>query len=429
MTDSTAGTISAAERRKALGLGSIGGGLEFYDFVIYAVFAETLAKVFFPSEDPVARLASVFGVFAAGYLMRPIGGVFFSHLGDRHGRKAMLRLAIAGMAGATILMAVLPGHESWGAAAAVIFILLRMLQGFCLGGEIPGAMVLITETMPERRGFACGMLFMMINVGLLLAQGVHWLIVHLVPADAVATYGWRIGFLVGGLIAFIGYLLRSKLSESPAFERIGSQAHKVPIGRLLQSYKMQVVAGFLITGLGAATVSMLYLYMDSYLNEYVKYTASAAATAGLLGTVVFSLPMPFAGWIADRCNLRWPAVVFAVALAVAAIPLYAWMLSGQGALLPAMVAISILAAFAWGVGPAVLTAIFPTDVRYSGVALVYNLGFAIVGGLTPLAANTLIGDSGSLMPPAYILTVFVALGALATLLVRFAGKPAPASEA
>lgn len=420
MAETTTSEVTPQERRKALVLGSLGGGLEFYDFVIYAVFAETLGQVFFPSDDPAARLIAVFGVFAMGYLMRPIGGVLFSHFGDRHGRRAMLRLSIAGMAGATILMALLPGYASLGIAATVAFVILRMVQGLCLGGEIPGAMVMITETMPERRGFACGTLFLMINTGLLLAQAVHWGIIHTMPESAVPEYGWRAGFLIGGLIAFVGYLLRAQLSESPAFEEMEGQGHKVPLMALLSSHGWNVAAGFFITGLGAVTVSMLYLYMDSYLNEFLKYPASLVATAGLLGTVLFSLPMPLAGWIADRTGLRWPALAGAVALTVAAIPIYSWIISGQGGLIPAMVIISIIAAFAWGIGPGVLTAIFPTDVRYSGVALVYNLGFALIGGLTPLIATSLIQSTGSFLPPAILLAVFAGLGAIATFFVRFA---------
>lgn len=412
--------ISAKERNRALVLSSLGGGLEFYDFVIYAVFAETLGRVFFPSEDAAARLLAAFAVFAVGYLVRPIGGLLFSHFGDRHGRKAMLRLSIAGMAGATVLMAILPGHAQWGVTATIIFVLLRVIQGFCLGGEIPGAMTLITETMPKRRAFACGTLFLMINVGLLLAQAVQWAILHSLSSEAVVSYGWRIGFLIGGAIALVGFFLRARLSESPAFAEMEEATHKVPVAALLRDHGSQVAFGFLVTGLGAATVSLLYLYMDSYLNEFVHYSSNVVATAGLVGIVLFSLPMPVAGLIADRIGLKMPAVLMAAVLAIVAIPIYGWMLAGQANLLPGMIVISLIAAFAWGVGPAVLTAIFPTDVRYTGVAFVYNLGFAIVGGLTPLAATYLIQKTGSNMPPAYLLAVFAALGAIGTLVARIA---------
>ncbi|MEW5424645.1 MFS transporter [Amorphus sp. 3PC139-8] len=411
-------TLAKHERNRALALSSLGGGLEFYDFVIYAVFAETLGRVFFPASDPSARLLAAFAVFAAGYLVRPIGGVLFSHFGDRHGRKAMLRLSIAGMAGATVLMALLPGYAHLGVTASIVFVVLRMIQGLCLGGEIPGALTLITETLPKRRGFACGTLFLMINVGLLLAQAVQWLILESLDSAEVTSFGWRIGFLVGGLIAVVGFFLRAQLSESPAFADMESKAHKVPVAALLKSHRPAVVYGFLVTSLGAATVSLLYLYMDSYLNDFLHYDSNVVSGAGLIGVVIFSLPMPLAGLLGDKIGLKAPATLFAVLLAIAAIPVYAWIHVGQAHLLPAMLVISVIAAFAWGIGPAVLTAIFPTNVRYSGVAMVYNLGFAIVGGLTPLAATYLIQRTGSTMPPAYLLAVFAALGAVGALFAR-----------
>ncbi len=330
----------------------------------------------------------------------------------------MLRVSIAGMAGATILMALLPGYATLGITATALFVLLRLVQGFCLGGEIPGAMVMITETLPTRRGLAIGTLFLMINCGLLLAHLVQWLVINWLSTTEIVQYGWRSAFLLGGIIAFIGYILRARLSESPAFAALESHIHKVPLWALLRKNSGAVLLGFLITGLGAATVSMLYLYMDSYLNTFLHYPEQTVAFAGLMGIIVFSLPMPLAGWIADRAGLKAPAVIAALLMAAATLPIYYWLLSGPEAVLPAMLVISLLAAFAWGVGPTVLTALFPTNVRYSGVALVYNLGFAIVGGLTPVMATALIQTTGYYPAPGYILLTFTLLAAIATLIAK-----------
>ncbi|WP_176085578.1 MFS transporter [Martelella sp. HB161492] len=411
---------NARARNRALFLGSLGGGLEFYDFVIYATFAAQIGQVFFPAEDAAARMLAAFAVFAAGYLVRPIGGVLFSHFGDRHGRKMMLRISIAGMAGSTFLIALMPGYAEWGVFAAVALVVLRMVQGLCLGGEIPGAMTLITETMPKRRGFACGVLFMIINVGMLAAQAVQWAIQQSLSDAAVLSYGWRIGFFIGGVIAIVGFVLRARLSESPAFAEMEDSAHKVPLVPLLKEHGGQVVTGLFITGLGAAAVPLLYLYMNSYLTEFLHYEADPVASAVLVGTILFSLPMPLAGLISDYIGIKVPAFIAALALGIAAIPLYIWMGSGIAALMPAMIVISLIGAFAWGVGPVMLTAIFPTDVRYTGVAFVYNIGFAIVGGLTPLAATWLIQTTGSTLPPAWLLAVFslLAAGAVLTAKIR-----------
>lgn len=409
-------TVTASERRRALFLGSMGGGLEFYDFVIYASFASQIGKTFFPDEAPAARLLAAFAIFAVGYLVRPLGGILFSHFGDRHGRKAMLRVSIAGMAGATFLIAFMPGYASWGIAATVLLVVLRMVQGLCLGGEIPGAMTLITETMPKRRGLACGFLFMIINVGMLAAQAVQWAITHLMSETAVLSYGWRIGFFVGGLVAIAGFFLRARLSESPAFAEMEAHAHKVPLAALFRDNARAVWLGLFITGLGAATVPLLYLYMNSYLTDFLKYDPDQVATAVLIGIVLFSLPMPVAGLLSDFVGIKVPAFIAALLLAVAAIPAYVWMNQGVSQLLPAMIVISLIAAFAWGVGPVLLTAIFPTDVRYTGVAFVYNIGFAIVGGLTPLTATFIIQQTGFMLAPGFLLALFAGLATVAIFL-------------
>ncbi|MFC3225869.1 MFS transporter [Marinibaculum pumilum] len=410
--------ISASERRRALTLGSLGGGLEFYDFVIYAVFADVIGQTFFPSGDATANLLAAFTVFAIGYLARPLGGILFSHYGDRLGRRNMLRLSIGGMAGATILMGLMPGYDNIGIAASVIFVGLRIVQGMSLGGEIPGALVLITETMPRHRGLACGVLFMMINVGLLVAHAVQWGIVAALPAEDVSAFGWRIGFLLGGAIALAGFLLRVRLSESPAFEEMEAATHKVPLAMLFARHGRQVLAGFLIAGIGASIVSLLYLYLDTYLTRILGYPGPAMASASVLGILMFSLPMPLAGWLGDRLGLKLPTLAGGLALIVAVVPAYVWMAGDAASVLPALALLSILASFAWGAAPAPLTAIFPTAVRYSGVAVSYNLGFAIIGGLTPLAATALIRWSGDSQMPAYLLILFTVLGLAALAAVR-----------
>ena len=417
--------VTSGERNRALFLGSMGGGLEFYDFVIYASFASQIGKVFFPSEEAATRLLAAFAVFAAGYLVRPLGGILFSHFGDKHGRKAMLRVSIAGMAGATFLIAFMPGYATWGLTATVALVLLRMVQGLCLGGEIPGAMTLITETMPKRRGLACGFLFMIINVGMLVAQGVQWAIEHLLSDPAVLSYGWRIGFFIGGLVAIAGFFLRARLSESPAFAEMEASAHKVPLAALFRDNARAVWLGLFVTGLGAATVPLLYLYMNSYLTDFLHYDPDQVATAVLVGIILFSVPMPIAGLISDFVGIKVPAFLASLALALAAIPVYIWMGSGVDELMPAMIVISLIGAFAWGVGPVLLTAIFPTDVRYTGVAFVYNIGFALVGGLTPLVATFIIQQTGSTLAPGFLLALFSALAVVAI----FMAKVLPAEKA
>lgn len=195
-----------------------------------------------------------------------------------------------------------------------------------------------------------------------------------------------------------------------------AHAHKVPLAALFRDNARAVWLGLFITGLGAATVPLLYLYMNSYLTDFLKYDPDQVATAVLIGIVLFSLPMPVAGLISDFVGIKVPAFIAALLLAVAAIPAYVWMNQGVSELLPAMIVISLIAAFAWGVGPVLLTAIFPTDVRYTGVAFVYNIGFAIVGGLTPLTATFIIQQTGFMLAPGFLLALFAGLATVAIFL-------------
>ena len=217
--------------------------------------------------------------------------------------------------------------------------------------------------------------------------------------------------------------MRAQLSESPAFAEMESDAHKVPLAMLLQNNMRGVIAGVFITGMGAVIVSMFYLYFDTYVTTLLKYPHASVAAASIVGIIIFSLPMPLAGWLADRTGrLRLPTFIGAGLLLVTCLPLYIWLGKGPGNVMAVMAILSILAAFAWGPTPAVLTAIFPTDVRFSGVAFTYNIGFAVIGGLTPLVSTALIHWSGNMLWPAYILLVFLALGLVATAVVKLKGR-------
>ncbi|MEM1153098.1 MAG: MFS transporter [Pseudomonadota bacterium] len=402
-------------RYQAIFLSSLGGGLEYYDFVIYAVFVASLGQVFFPTQDPNAQLLAAFAVFAAGYLVRPVGGLIFSHFGDRFGRRVMLRITIGGMAASTICMALLPGYAQWGVLATALFVLLRLVQGLCLGGEIPGAMVLLTEVMPRRRGFVCGCLFGLLNFGLLLAHAIHWAIITYLPAEDVLRYGWRAAFLLGGAFAVIGFVLRARLIESPVFLAMERVVRKIPIATLLSKNWRAVLAGVAITAMGASFVAMIFIYMNGYLTNVIEYAADPVAFAGLVGVSVFTLMPPLVGAAGDRLGLK-PAGIFAtLVFAAVIVPCYMWILSGQPNILSGIVIATIFGVSAWGIGAPMLTAIFPTDVRYSGVAVSYNLGFALVGGLTPLLATWLIQHYELHLAPAYLLVFFSALAFVAFL--------------
>src|SRR5436189_4745016 len=190
--------ISAAGWRIVL-LASLGGTLEFYDFVIFGIFAKDIADAIFPNPTPLVSLMVSFGAFAVGYFARPIGGIVLSHFGDRYGRRRVFLISLFTMSGATLGMGLVPTFATWGAAASVLMVTLRLVQGFCLGGELPGALTYVVETAPPQAPFVCGVVFSCVTLGVAAATGVSLAVRTWLPSALVATLGWRIAFVLGGL--------------------------------------------------------------------------------------------------------------------------------------------------------------------------------------------------------------------------------------
>ncbi|HEV7715728.1 MAG TPA: MFS transporter, partial [Steroidobacteraceae bacterium] len=221
-------------------LSSLGGALEFYDFVIYSMFAQYIGAAFFPASDPLNSLMLSFTVFAVGYVARPFGGVVFSHFGDKYGRRPVFIIAMLTMSLATVAMGLLPTYAQWGIAAPCLMVLLRLLQGFSLGGELPGAITYVVETAPRQGGFAAGFVFFCVNSGVALASALSWAVHEsLAPAD-VAAWGWRIGFLFGGALGFVSFWLRLSLEETSEFRQVRSVASKQPFLELIKSHPANV---------------------------------------------------------------------------------------------------------------------------------------------------------------------------------------------
>lgn len=192
-------------------LSSLGGALEFYDFVIYSMFAQYIGAAFFPASNQLNSLIYSFSVFAVGYFARPIGGIVFSHFGDKYGRRRVFIISILSMSIATIGMGLLPTQASIGTSAAVLMVLLRLIQGFSLGGELPGAITFVVETAPRTAGFAAGFIFFCVNSGVALASGLSLVVHEVLTEPQIAQWGWRIGFLFGGLMGLVSFWLRLSL--------------------------------------------------------------------------------------------------------------------------------------------------------------------------------------------------------------------------
>lgn len=263
------------DQRKLLILSSLGGVLEFYDFIIFALFASYIANAFFPAANQLAGLMITFATFAIGYLVRPLGGIVFGHFGDRIGRKATFTISILMMAFATLGIGIVPSYSAIGMAAPFLIISLRVIQGLSIGGEIPGAITYVSESLPRYKGLACGIIFCALTCGIVLGSVVDASMVSFFSEAQMHSFGWRIPFILGGIFGFLSYLLRKNLHESSQFLAIENTIEKFPIVSVLKQQLLYVFAGAFMAALCAVIVTSLFLFIPAYFTGILHLPANA----------------------------------------------------------------------------------------------------------------------------------------------------------
>jgi MFS family permease len=421
-------SLSHDERRisrsdiKTLALSGLGGGLEFYDFVIFIYFTATISKLFFPAEMPEwLRQFETFGIFATGYLARPIGGILLAHFGDLIGRKRMFSLSIFLMAMPCLCIGLLPTYSSIGVAAPLLLLLLRVLQGAALGGEVPAAWVFVAEHVASRKvGFATAIMSsgIMIGAGIgsVVAYGIH----ATYSAQEVADFGWRVAFVIGGVFGLIAVFLRRWLAETPVFEELrrrGALAKELPLLIVLREHKKPAAVLMILTWVFSSIVVGVSLMAPTLLQSHFHFDANSAFLASAMGTVVMSVGFVCGGVLFDSIGVKSLLIagpIYGVTYFIffsmvkvhpeALFPLYALATFGSG----------------WVVGllPPLCVPSFPSAVRFSGFSFAYNVAYAIFGSVTPFA---IIGSlKYDFMGPAYyiasmgLLTAIVGLFCLAS---------------
>jgi MFS family permease len=384
-------------------LASLGGTLEFYDFVVFGIFAKDIADAVFPAASPLASLMASFAAFAAGYLARPVGGIVLSHFGDRHGRRAVFLWSIFIMSAATLGMGLVPTFATWGVAASAAMVLLRIVQGLCLGGELPGALTYVVETAPSSAPFVCGLVFSCVTMGVALATGVSLAVRTLLAPSLVASYGWRIAFLVGGLGGVLSFVMRRSLEESPEFVRLKGLAVKQPFSEVLRTRPMQTLVGVAMLAGTACFNGLFFSHLPAYLSAVLKYDARQAVLAQTTGVIASALAIVAAGWLATRVPPRYLLRVGVTLLLVGAAPFYRALETRSMNLTLVLALAGVCAGLTNGTFAVLLTDLFPTRVRFTGVALVFNVAFTIFSGLSPLLATTLIKETSASGAPAYLM--------------------------
>ncbi|HEU0310377.1 MAG TPA: MFS transporter [Sphingomicrobium sp.] len=412
--------------RGSLAIAAFSTIVEWYDFTLYLYFATVLARVFFgPGET---SLLVTLGGFAVAYLMRPIGAVYFGHIGDRIGRRHMLLLSVAVMTAAMLATAALPTHAQIGAAAGWLLFLLRCVMGFSVGGEYTGVVAYLLEGAPvHRRGLIASLASAASEVGALLAVGVSALTVALLDEASLQSWGWRIPFLFGAALAATVWIARSTMEESPEFHRqkAAGTVPDSPLRHSIGNHRGAIGRAFAISALGSITYYVGITYVPAFLTSAGSINEQAALWLSTAAAVIVILVTPFVGLWSDRVGRR--PVLVALCLGNLVLPISMFELMASGSQPNALTGALVLAALAGGVSAvgAVATAEqFPGEGRVTGLALSATVATAIFGGLTPFVAQLLIERTGVAVAPG-IMIALVGLGVLPLFLAMKETRPTP----
>jgi MHS family proline/betaine transporter-like MFS transporter len=428
--------VAPAGLRRAISGTSVGNMMEWYDFGIFAFLVPSISQVFFSGIAPAGSLIATFTVFAAAFVVRPLGGLVFGTLGDRLGRRRVLAVTILTMALGTSAIGLIPGYATIGIWSPLLLLLGRLVQGFSTGGEYAGAMTYLGEHAPDtRRGFLASWLEFGTLSGYVLGAGVATVITAFVPHDVLLSWGWRVPFLLAAPLGLIGLYLRTRLEESPAYEQHARERGGEPegIGEQLQRTVLGPWRALLIcVGLVLAlnvTNYLLTQYMPTYLAEVAGLPQTPALVIVLAVMVLLMGLVPLVGRLSDRTG-RKPILYAGCALLVlAAVP--AFLLACQrsyplvflGTLLLGLMLVCFNSTL-----PGTLPALFHTRTRYGSLAIGFNLSVSLFGGTTPLIATSLVTATGNRLAPAALLVVAGLVGAGSVIALREqAGRPMPGS--
>ena len=395
-------------RRRAILSCVVGNFMELYDFTLYGFFAIFIGHTFFPSTNPVVSLLSSLATFGVGFIMRPIGGLVMGAYADRIGRKGALIIAMAMMAIATGMPGITPGYATIGIWAPIILVLCRLVQGFSTGGEWGGAVIFLAEYAPPgRRGFYASWMQVGVAVGSLAGSGSAWILTATLEPASLNTWGWRIPFLVGFLLLPIGYYLRTRVAETPAFERL-VETRKVARAPIRDAFSSQKLMMGLVCGTSVIWNSggyVLLVYLPVFANQVLKVDLSLALAAAAIGSVVRAILTPPIGALGDRIGRKTVIQTMNVGFLVLVYPMFLWMKTAPGftSVLCASIIAGVLMAMVAGAGPVMLTEQFPTRLRSTPVGIGYNISAAIFGGFAPFICTWLVRQTGDAIAPTYFL--------------------------
>lgn len=388
-------------------ISSLGSALEYYDFIIYILLAPFLSQVFFPTADARAAMLATLTVFAIGYIARPVGGLIFAHFADRYGRKRVFTLAIGLMALSTLVIGLLPTYAHWGLVSTMLLFSCRLLQGVSQGAELPGAITFIAEhAMLQKRGLNLGLMFMGVSLGATLSTLVNYGLHVFLDFQQILAWGWRIPFLLGAVLGLIAYYLRRYSSETPLFQQQQQPlAASIPMMQVLRYHLPSTMRGIMLT-LFPACFILFALFLPTYLQLTFQYSSRDVYLAMSISLVWSGVLLPLFGALSDQIGRQRLYLIGSCASLVTLYSLFNllhWhsLLALYGFMMSYQTLVAMLAACY----PSLLAESFPTRVRFSGVAICYNLSF-LIASFTPMIASLLISH---IQQPAHISFMFMPL--------------------
>jgi MHS family proline/betaine transporter-like MFS transporter len=399
---------------------SAGNALEWFDFVIYGYFAVTIAKLFFPVSSDTASVLLTLITFGAAFVVRPLGALVIGNYADRHGRKPALTLTVALMTIGTAIIAFAPTFDSIGVAAPSLMLCARILQGFSAGGEFGSATAILVEQEPGRRGFFTSWQFSSQAMTAVMATAAGAVLVTIQSTEQFNLWGWRLPFIFGLLLGPIAYYIRRQIDESPEF--LITEINRAPLGEVLASAKKRLMTAIGVIVVGTVAIYTL-IFMPTFAVKQLGLPLSVGYSVAFITSASQVVLIPVAGTLSDKWGRLPIARTATILIFFLTLPLFAWLTAAPtfASLLAFQICIgSILAAYL-GVLPALLSELFPTRMRTTGLSLSYSLAVTLFGGFAPFINASLIELTGSKLIPGYYLMTAAAVSLVALVGARGLG--------
>ncbi len=409
--------IGKQTRTKVVAASFIGNFVEWFDYAVYGYLAVTITAVFFPESDPSTGLMLTFALFAISFLVRPLGGFVWGHLGDRIGRREALSWSILIMSAATFCIALIPSYNTIGIWAPILLLIIRVVQGFSASGEYAGASAFLVEYAPaHRRGLYAAVVPASTATGLLLGSLLAALLTGMLDPEQMQSWGWRLPFLLAAPMGLIGRYIRTKLEDSPVFKELAKEdnAVKAPVSALFKNHWRQLVQAVGAVLLNAVGFYVILSYMPTYLSQELGMDETSSYMATTVALVTYIGFIFLTGMLSDRFGRKKVLMTASILFVVLTVP--AFMLLDTGNFLVIVLVQILLGGMLSlndGTLPSFLAEMFPTRVRYSGFAVSFNLSNALFGGTAPFVATLLIASSGSLLAPGWYLMGAAAISLIA----------------